>query len=94
VIMSSRRSTLSFNQKLTLLFALLAVIAAIIAAFISGHDWFSPAPAVPKSIHGQLVIGEVAPDFSLADTKGNIVTLSEISGNYASIVLLFYRGYW
>jgi hypothetical protein len=92
--MSRRRWSLSLNQKLVLLLAALAVAATIIGAFVSGHDWFSTTPSVSKSTPGKLTSGELAPDFSLADTKGNIVTLSEISSNYASVVLLFYRGYW
>jgi eukaryotic-like serine/threonine-protein kinase len=39
--MSRRRSTLSHNQRLTLLIAIIAIIATIIAAFISSHDWFT-----------------------------------------------------
>lgn len=49
--MPPRRSTLSLNQKLTLIIASLAVIAGIIAAFISGHDWFSSSPSDPSSIN-------------------------------------------
>jgi hypothetical protein len=43
--MTQRRlSSLSLNQKLTLLIAFLAVLGTIIAAFFSGHDWFQPLP--------------------------------------------------
>jgi hypothetical protein len=38
--MPSRRSSLSLNQRLTLIIAVLALVATIIVAFISGHDWF------------------------------------------------------
>jgi len=44
-----RSSSLSLNQKLTLLVAFLAVIGGIVAAFISGHDWFSTSPSNPSS---------------------------------------------
>jgi hypothetical protein len=37
-----KSSRLSFNQKLTLLIAFLAIVGGVVAAFISGHDWFSP----------------------------------------------------
>jgi hypothetical protein len=38
--MSPRRSNLSLNQKITISLAFLAILASILAAFISGHDWF------------------------------------------------------
>lgn len=38
--MSPRRSSLSRNQKLTLIIAVLAIIVTIVSAFVSGHDWF------------------------------------------------------
>ena len=40
--MSSRRSSLSLNQKITISVSILAIIAAVFTAFASGHDWFSP----------------------------------------------------
>lgn len=40
-----------------------------------------------------VAIGEVAPDFTLADENGNKVTLSESRGK-SPVVLVFYRGYW
>jgi hypothetical protein len=48
--MSPRRSSLSLNQKLTLLIALLAIITTMIAAFISGHDWFPSASSISVPI--------------------------------------------
>jgi formylglycine-generating enzyme required for sulfatase activity len=42
--MPRRRASLSQNQKLTFVIALLAILVTIFAAFVSGHDWFSPAP--------------------------------------------------
>ncbi len=52
--MSPQRSKLSLNQKLTLLIALLAVIATIAAAFIGGHDWFSVKTSVSESASAKL----------------------------------------
>ena len=40
-----------------------------------------------------VTIGEVVPDFTLADENGNKVTLSESRGK-SPVVLVFYRGYW
>jgi cytochrome oxidase Cu insertion factor (SCO1/SenC/PrrC family) len=40
-----------------------------------------------------VAVGEVAPDFTLADENGNKVTLSDSRGK-RPVVLVFYRGYW
>jgi len=37
-------------------------------------------------------VGQLAPDFTLADQNGNSVTLSAARGS--KVVLVFYRGYW
>jgi hypothetical protein len=47
--MSGRRWSLSLNQRLVLLLAVLAIIATLIAAFLSGHDWFTPDPPPGES---------------------------------------------
>jgi hypothetical protein len=38
--------------------------------------------------------GQQAPDFTLSDTGGKPVTLSEILKSNRAAVLIFYRGYW
>jgi hypothetical protein len=64
---------------------------------------------IPAS-HGAPQVGQIAPDFTLPDSKGNGVTLSSLlnssfraddrptagaaSGRTAAVVLIFYRGYW
>ncbi len=58
--MSKRRSSkLSLNQRLTLFVAALAIAGTLLAAFVSGHDWFpsgSPAASVlsPTPFSGTL----------------------------------------
>jgi cytochrome oxidase Cu insertion factor (SCO1/SenC/PrrC family) len=37
--------------------------------------------------------GQAAPDFTLEDTDGNKITLSDFRGK-KTVVLVFYRGYW
>lgn len=37
--------------------------------------------------------GEVAPDFTLVDHRGNKQTLSDSKGKNP-VVIVFYRGYW
>lgn len=70
---------------------------------------FYMARQVPAS-RGAPAVGQVAPDFTLADQNGQPVTLSallrspfstndwpavgEPRGNTAGSVLIFYRGYW
>jgi hypothetical protein len=67
------------------------------------------ARQVPES-RGAPAVGQVAPDFTLADENGQPVTLSKLlssqfstndwptvgepRGNTAGTVLIFYRGYW
>jgi peroxiredoxin len=38
-------------------------------------------------------VGEMAPDFTLADQQDQKITLSEVRGK-SPVVLVFYRGYW
>ena len=38
-------------------------------------------------------VGQPAPDFSLEDVDGRMLTLSDYRGK-KSVVLVFYRGYW
>jgi cytochrome oxidase Cu insertion factor (SCO1/SenC/PrrC family) len=41
----------------------------------------------------RIKVGQPAPDFSLEDTDGKAITLSDFRGK-KSVVLVFYRGYW
>lgn len=50
----------------------------------------SPAGNVRSTPIG---IGDVAPDFTLADQNGHKITLSDARGK-SPVVLVFYRGYW
>ncbi len=51
----------------------------------------SPNPAPPKP--GGLQVGDKATDFSLLDSDGHTVTLSNVKEGWY-LVLFFYRGYW
>lgn len=53
---------------------------------LDGHD-------LPATDLDRVVVGEEAPDFSLASLAGPVVTLSEFRGS-ADVVLVFYRGHW
>ena len=38
-------------------------------------------------------VGQLAPDFSLEDVNGKVITLSDFRDK-KSVILVFYRGYW
>lgn len=88
--------------------SILAVLAlAVAGAFCYGV--FVSTKQLPAS-HGTPHVGEIAPDFTLPDSKGAPVTLSAIvdspftpdqpmvapvsAGKTAATLLIFYRGYW
>ena len=41
----------------------------------------------------RIKVGQPAPDFSLENADGNMITLSDFRGK-KTVVLVFYRGYW
>jgi hypothetical protein len=72
----------------------ISVLMIALVAFISVH-----ARELPKSA-GAPRIGDQAPDFTLTDTTGRQVSLSELFAPAANgwqpktVLLVFYRGYW
>jgi peroxiredoxin len=72
-------------RHLPLLFVLLVGVS---------HANLSNAPVKSVSERTEpIAVGEEAPDFTLADSKGNQISLSSARGSSAT-VLVFYRGYW
>lgn len=67
------------KQKLFLFFGFLAVLN------------FGVHAQAAKSKTEPLTVGAVAPDFTLSDQNGKLVTLSRAK---SALVLVFYRGYW
>ena len=73
------------------------IIGLFLFSFFIASRWLPAA-------HGAPQVSQKAPDFSLVDTSGKAVTLSEllttpIAGQAASsspkgVLLIFYRGYW
>jgi hypothetical protein len=63
--------------------------------------WFAPSlRSLPCHTAGDMTegnsppsIGEVAPDFSLPDSQGNTVCLTDACAD-RPLVLVFYRGHW
>jgi hypothetical protein len=88
--------------------SVLGVLAAAVAAFFC-YGVFYATRQLPAS-HGAPQVGQLAPDFTLPDSKGNAVSLSALvnapfapngspatesgSGTTAATLLIFYRGYW
>jgi len=54
---------------------------------------FFMATALPKSA-GVPQVGQKAHDFTLTDTNGKQVSLSETLSKQKGVLLVFYRGYW
>lgn len=69
------------------------LIAAFVFAFFVAGKWLPASPGSPQ-------VGQRAPEFTLADTSGKPVSLTEllstpINGNAPKgVLLIFYRGYW
>ena len=77
----------------------LATLSVVILGFFV-LTFFVLARMMPAS-HGAPQVGQQAPDFTLADTTGRQVSLSELRStplNGATapkgVLLIFYRGYW
>jgi hypothetical protein len=77
---------------------LMGLAAALSAFFIAGTFYF--ARQLPAS-EGAPRVGEKAPDFTLPDKDGNLVTLSKLltetldgKERLNGAVLIFYRGHW
>lgn len=78
-----------------------AVWAVLLIPFLYGgslaaqekpRGWVPESPGAPK-------VGEKVPDFTLPDSSGKQVTLSEFIANGEGgqpgwVLLIFYRGYW
>jgi hypothetical protein len=88
--------------------SILAVLALLVTGFFC-YSVFALTRQLPAS-RGAPHVGELAPDFTLPDSKGEPVTLSAVlsspftpnrsaaaasgSEKPAAAVLIFYRGYW
>ncbi len=71
----------------------LAIVALFVFTFMVMARWLPPSHGAPQP-------GQKAPEFSLADTSGRNVSLTEILSQPINgraptgALLIFYRGYW
>ncbi len=65
----------------------------LIAAALSHPATLGQQTPTDKKRATPVVVGEVAPDFTLEDQDGRKLTLAAERGK-RPIVLVFYRGYW
>ena len=78
--------------------SMLATLSILVLGFFL-FSFFVASRWLPAA-HGAPRVGQKAPDFSLADTNGRLVSLSEllsspINGSAPKgVLLIFYRGYW
>lgn len=75
-------------SQITVSFAILFSIAAV-------HAQLGPkdgANVRPTDLE-RITVGDQAPDFTLEDTDGNRISLSDFRGK-KHVVLVFYRGHW
>ena len=72
----------------------LTVTALTVCVLLLGAASFFHFVAMRVPLGGStLVVGQPAPDFTLADAAGTPVRLSDYRGQ-KPVVLVFYRGYW
>jgi len=65
------------------------VVVGPVAAQLGPKDGTDLKPTEIERIK----VGQSAPDFSLEDSDGKAISLSDYRGK-KSVVLVFYRGYW
>jgi hypothetical protein len=68
-----------------------ALSILLLAFFLVSILYFGkqvPSPA--NALHA----GQSAPSFTLANTEGKAVALSDLLKSHSAVLLIFYRGYW
>ena len=75
---------------------ILASIVTVLGLFIAGAFTFMVtmgSKGLPVA-QGAPAVGQQAPDFTLPDSQGRTVSLSNVLAQSNGVVLIFYRGYW
>jgi peroxiredoxin len=65
----------------------------LVAAFLIIITSVNTTTAQAQTVAKPVKVGDVAPNFTLVDQRGNKVRLSDSKGK-SPVVLVFYRGYW
>jgi len=77
--------------------ASLTLAVLILAGTVSAAAFAQLGPkdpvTQPATDIDRVKVGQAAPDFTLEDSDGKAITLSDFRGK-KSVVLVFYRGYW
>ena len=73
------------------LVALLLIVAG--AVQVESNVGRQRSPVAVEARTAPVEVGDMAPDFTLEDQRGNTITLAKARGRKA-VVLLFYRGHW
>ena len=88
-----RRPTLSkIVTSLVALFSFAVIVLFIFSVFVVAR-WLPPSKGAPQ-------VGQKAPEFTLQDTSGRQVSLTQLLSEPVngaapkSVLLVFYRGYW
>jgi hypothetical protein len=92
---AEKRSTLSKVFAASLAVLSVAIIGLFLFGTLIMARWLPPSAGAPQ-------VGQKAPDFTLSDSSGKQVSLSEllsqpIAGQTTppkGVLLIFYRGYW
>ena len=75
----------------------LTTVALALASLVTTAVFAQLGPKEPASQPvtdlNRVKVGQQAPDFSLEDSDGKAITLSDFRGK-KSVVMVFYRGYW
>jgi peptidoglycan/LPS O-acetylase OafA/YrhL len=72
--------------------SIVAVLALLVVGFFT-YSVTAGSGGLPSS-SGAPAVGAKAPDFSLPDTNGRTVRLSDVLSRSNGVVLVFYRGHW
>jgi len=74
-----------------------SIAALVFASVISATAFAQPGPKDPTTLPatdiGRVKVDQPAPDFTLEDSDGKAISLSDFRAK-KSVVLVFYRGYW
>jgi cytochrome oxidase Cu insertion factor (SCO1/SenC/PrrC family) len=77
--------------------ARLSIAALVLAGLVSTAAFAQLGPKEPTTQPAtdlnRVKVGQAAPDFTLEDSDGRAMSLSDFRGKKSG-VLVFYRGYW